>query len=441
MSGHLTEKIIKLFLERKLDQSEIVATARHIAVCDDCRQKLSEARDISASVRYLDATLQSVIALQNHLSYEQLEAYIDESLKQSENEKVKRHLADCAACAKEANELSLLRDNLSVYPNTVQSVSAVVIHEDSVWQKLIAFLQIKPLQIAGLAIVVLLFATTVIFVYRITKKPVELANTSNSNQTQVANTNATPSVNNNQKDTKAQTVNSNQESDKTDEKKNTNINSEESRTPLVTKNNQKEQLIFSAYNDVVRKALSRQEIVLPYVVNELKGRESRLMGSKDSQEKFDLVSPYGTVVQTSRPTFRWQPLEGAKSYTVYLLNSNFEVVEKSGKLTNESWTTTRKLKRGQTFVWQVVAYKDGKEIASPVSPAREARFKVLDRKKFLNLKRFAQSEKNNHLTLGIIYAHLGLLDDAERELEFAIQKQQSPLLAKKLLQNFNAVRH
>jgi hypothetical protein len=164
------------------------------------------------------------------------------------------------------------------------------------------------------------------------------------------------------------------------------------------------------------------------------------MGQNDSPEKFNLLSPYGTVVQAPRPTFRWKALDGANGYTVYVLNTDFEIVEKSGMLTGASWTATRPLRGGQTFVWQVVALKDGKEITSPAAPAKEARFKVLDRKTFQTLQRFAQNNKNNHLTLGIIYGHYGLLDDAERELEAATRRQQSPELARKLLENVKAMR-
>jgi predicted anti-sigma-YlaC factor YlaD len=436
MLEHLTEKTIELFLARKLNPNELVDATRHVAVCDACRQKLSEAKGVSASVRYLNTDLQSAITPQNHLSYEQLEAYVDESLKQSENEKVNQHLADCAACAKEARELAQLRDNLSAYPNTAPSVRNIVAtQKENFWKKLTAFLQIKPLQAVGFAAAVLLLTVTMILVYRTMRKPSDVANTNNANQSQTANANITTPTNKNQNDTRARTINSNQQPDK----KNENIGGRQ-RTPLVAKNNQGEQVAFSAYDNVVKQTVSRQTIVLPSVVKDLNGRESRLMGNNDSTEKFNLLSPYGTVVQNSRPTFRWQPLNGANSYTVYLLNTDFEVVEKSRTLTNESWTATQPLRRGKTFVWQVVAEKNGKEIAAPVAPAKEARFKVLDRKTFQKLQRFAQSKKNNHLTLGIIYAHHGLLDDAERELETAIASQQSPELARKLLQNLKAMR-
>ena len=434
MSEHLTEKTIELFLARKLKPNELVDATRHIAVCDACRQKLSEKKDILTSVRYLNADLQSAIVSHNHLSYEQLEAYVDESLKHSEREKVNQHLADCNACAKEAREFAELRDNLSTYPNIAPSVITVNgAQEETFWKKLFAFFQIKSMQAAGFAVAVLLLTATAILVYWTMRKPSEVANTNNTNQPQTANVNITtpPKSNqNNQDDTRTQITNSNKESNKNDEEKNANTGGPQ-RAPLVA---------TSAYDNVVKQTISRQTIQSPAVLKDLNGRESTLMGQNDSREKFNLLSPYGTVVQNSRPTFHWKALDGANGYTVYLLNIDFEVVEKSGTLTNESWTATRPLRRGQTFVWQVVANKDGKEIAAPAAPAKEARFKVLDGKTFQELQRFAQSNKNNHLTLGIIYAHHGLLDDAERELEAASQTQQSLELARKLLQEIKAMR-
>jgi hypothetical protein len=56
------------------------------------------------------------------------------------------------------------------------------------------------------------------------------------------------------------------------------------------------------------------------------------------------------------------------------------------------------------------------------------------------IQQFAQDNQDNHLALGIIYAHHGLLDEAERQLSSAATGKQSPELARKFLRDIKAMR-
>jgi hypothetical protein len=176
-------------------------------------------------------------------------------------------------------------------------------------------------------------------------------------------------------------------------------------------------------------------------LKDLNGKAVTLLGPSDRTQRFDLLAPRGTVVESARPMLRWRSLSGAENYQVYVLNAQFDVIQESGPLNENSWTVTRPLDRGQTYIWQVVAMKDGKQFNSPVAPAREVRFKVLDSVSEQAIRRFAQDNRDNHLALGIIYAHYGLIDDAERELTTSIRlSQSSPNLALKFLQDVKAMR-
>ena len=98
------------------------------------------------------------------------------------------------------------------------------------------------------------------------------------------------------------------------------------------------------------------------------------------------------------------------------------------------------LKRGEVYVWQVTATKDGLEITSPSAPMPEARFKILEKAKAGELQRLAKEYRDSHLILGAIYAHNGLLDEAEREFQMALNKNQDADKARKLLQSLKALR-
>jgi hypothetical protein len=83
-------------------------------------------------------------------------------------------------------------------------------------------------------------------------------------------------------------------------------------------------------------------------------------------------------------------------------------------------------------LWQVTATKDGKKISAPVTPAPQAKFKILDdvhNEELLSAKR---ALANYHLGLGVLYARVGLLDEAERE--FQAQLRATP--RSEITQNF-----
>ncbi len=50
-------------------------------------------------------------------------------------------------------------------------------------------------------------------------------------------------------------------------------------------------------------------------------------------------------------------------------------------------------------------------------PAPEAKFKVLEQSQANELERIKKTAANSPLTLGVLYAQAGLLNDAEREFE------------------------
>ncbi len=433
MSEHLDKNRTELFLSRRLKPDELLEATRHLAVCDACQSNLKSARDISTSTAFIARDLQKTFQpKQTHLNYEELEAFVNETLKQSEKEKVKKHLSLCTVCDTDAKELILMRDNLSIYPNAAVAIQPIQENE-SFFKKIFGSFGVLSFQTLGLAAALLFVMLLVSFLFWRSAKPPEMANGNNKNQPEFANTN-NPTNSNEKKEEQAQT-NTNQEPQNKNvpEKKPEIAKKEDKEEPKKTND-------YSELDNVVAESIQKQSVNTPSSLNDLNSRESTLMGSNDGAEKFILFTPQGTVVQSVRPTFRWQSLEGAEGYTVYLLDTNFNLLQKSELIKVENWTATKPLKRGQTYIWQVIANKDGKEITSPVAPAKEARFKVLEGKKNNELQGYLKTKKNNHLALGIVFAHKGLLDEAERELKLAINAGQQFSLAQKLLSEIKEIR-
>ena len=155
---------------------------------------------------------------------------------------------------------------------------------------------------------------------------------------------------------------------------------------------------------------------------------------------FLVVEPIGKVLIADRPAFRWSTLDGAANYVVEVYDERFNLVATSAEVTTNSWTAARPLSRGVVYSWQVKASKDGKEFSSPRPPAPQAKFRILDQAKANELAEARRNYASSHLTLGLLYAQAGLLDEAEQELRSLQKGNPNSALVLQLLANVQAMR-
>ena len=171
------------------------------------------------------------------------------------------------------------------------------------------------------------------------------------------------------------------------------------------------------YERAVLAALTTRRLQLPPILATLAGVSPTRRGAGGEAAAFKLLGPAATVILTDRPTFRWEPLAAATSYTVTVVDSDFNEVATSRPLSATEWTVPRAMKRGEVYSWQVRAHRGGEEIVVPPPTAPEARFKILERRKAAELARINESVKDSPLALAVICAANGLVGEAARELE------------------------
>jgi hypothetical protein len=195
-----------------------------------------------------------------------------------------------------------------------------------------------------------------------------------------------------------------------------------------------------AYQQMVKYAITHQRLEKSSLLAGLNRSEGPMMGGNNGDQQFFVTEPIGKALLTERPTFRWSPLQGATSYTVKVYDEKFNLVISSPPLTTHSWTTPQPFDRGGLYSWQVKANKDGQEFASPRPPAPQANFRILDQTTANEIAHARRAYASSHLTLGLLYAQAGLLDEAEGELR-ALQKSNptSPLV-RRWLANVQAMR-
>lgn len=195
-----------------------------------------------------------------------------------------------------------------------------------------------------------------------------------------------------------------------------------------------------AYQQMVKEALTTQRLERSASLTGLHSSANVLRGSDEQGNTFALLQPVGKVVRTPRPMFRWSSLAGASSYVIEIYDAQFNLVASGPRLTKTNWTATQSLPRDQIFSWQVKAEKDGQEIKAPQANAPQATFRVLSQTKANELAQAQRKFGASHLTLGLLYAEAGLLDEAEQEFRALQKANPSSPLARRLLANVRALR-
>lgn len=192
------------------------------------------------------------------------------------------------------------------------------------------------------------------------------------------------------------------------------------------------ELLAAPQQQYVEAALAAGVARPPDFLADLRGRNEVLMGPS-AAPTFAVIDPLATAIVTDRPTFKWQPLEGAESYEVLVADASLRPVMTSAPLSAPSWTPERPLARGQVYAWQVTARRRGERITSPVAPAPLAKFQVVDGATAATLSRVSEQRPESHLLLGILYAQAGVRDEATRHLFLVPSNDPSIAVARRTL--------
>jgi hypothetical protein len=196
----------------------------------------------------------------------------------------------------------------------------------------------------------------------------------------------------------------------------------------------------SSVQQKVRAALQAGKLEPPSALAQLATRPGTLLGASGNGLPFRLIGPVGEVVSSEQPTLRWHALAGAQSYTVSVADVDLNEVATSPALSATEWRISKPLKAGGIYSWQVTALKDGLKITSPVLPAPQAKFKVVDRSTSEMLQQAQRTYPDSHLTLAVLYAEAGFLDEAERELRVLARDNPHAAIAQKLLRQVQSMR-
>ena len=453
-SEHLSAQSVELYRRRVMSPGELLAADGHLATCEDCCRRAGETLQADAVVSGLRANLRAGAAgvESDHLSYEQIAALVDDEIGDAEREALESHLEICAPCTEEVNDLRAFRpEALGALARKSASVTLPTLQE-KIWS---FWPTTRPTWrgsvTAALALLFVSASVTLFLAWRATRPATTEVAESPSRPVGVEGPRAPAEASPESKSDISQ-GDSNTENIVSSASPRPEVPADDSQIVLALNDGGGRVTLDASGNvgglgslppsskQAVKQALTTGRVEVPPGLLELIGTKGTLLGTTGQGVAFSLLSPLGTVIRTERPTLRWRPLNGATSYTVAVLDSDFNAVATSPPLTGTEWTPPRALKRGGVYSWQVTAVKDGREMISPSAPAPEARFKVLEKAKADELRSVETAGANSHLARGTLYARAGLLDDAERELRALLAANPKSPTAQKLLQSLQAIR-
>jgi len=422
MTEHPSKTELAGYADQTLSANELLRVDTHLSKCDECYREMKEHLNIDqAGVSLAEALAGN--GHDDHLTYGQLAAYVDGSLGNVEREIADVHAGACELCSAQLDDLRKINAGLTAEP-----VPQVLSRPDF-WESITNTISLKW-AVPVFAALMLVFGWIIWPTTQ--KKPAdEVAVITNpaDQHVQVPANVPEPPVDN--------TANAN--------------GVEPARHPAVTLVDAGGKIELDdagnlsgvnagRFTPALKAVLSGGDIQVSPDARKLRSSAGVLMGGGNDGVPFKLAGPVGRVVETDRPRFSWQAMAGAESYVVTIYDGNFNRVAASPALKQTSWAANTPLRRGATYKWQVTAIKDSQEIKSPVRPAPDAQFKVIDAASANEIAAAKRQTGNSHLLLGMAYAKAGLIADAEREFQALLKQNPGSEVARRLLNKVKAAR-
>ncbi len=436
--GHLTENQIEDYGRQGLSAAELLSVSDHLGVCESCRGQVERTLEGDAAFFALRSEVfgppagtpssQGVM----HPTADRIAEYVDGMQTGEERQIIEDHLSCCEQCALAVNDLRAFKNQIAPTLNREYQPASVRATSESWKHRLLALLPgpfaRSPLAFSSaLAVLLLMVIGWVVWQAQKGKdmKPevVTVTPSPSLSPPLVATPSPVPAP-------------------------------DEAAAPVVAELNDGGGRVMldrdgklsgaenlpPAYQRIVRDTLTNQRLARSSLLAGLNRPGSSLMGSDEQGNKFSVIEPIGKVIVSDRPTFRWSKLEGATAYVIEVYDEKFNLVAASPQVSENSWTVPQPLKRGEVKSWQVKAIKDGQEIKSPRPPAPQAKFRILDQRRANELAHAQRGYASSHLTLGLLYAEAGLLDQAEKEFRALQKANPDSALAGRLLSQVKNLR-
>jgi hypothetical protein len=439
--AHLQEFELRRYRRRQMEPDELLSANDHLAACDECYDDFGGEVLLESTYRFARSSMDHRDhrdrLISEHPSYGQMAAYVDGQSSEAARKETGDHLASCAQCREDVHELMQLRDELRAGGEVTPALRAETRQSPANRPAVRLPLEIAAVATAFIAGGWLLSSNLRGRVDDLSRETIELRRTNQELRHEIEHK-ALPE--------KAAT-------DKPAEPPGSSatipFNTGPTGRLVVALKDGGRRVTLDAsgnvegydslpprYLGMIREALKtgRVAMALPLSVPAVSLRGTPKTG--DQSTAFGLVSPIATSVIEIQPLLRWEPLSGATSYSVAVYGRNYQEVLAAKDIRGTEWRVSRALTRGDTYLWQVTAFKDGKEVVSPGSADAEARFRVIGKTQAAEIEQAKRRWGDSSLLLGLIYARAGLQEEAAEKFRALREANPSSALVGQLAQAF-----
>ena len=118
MDAHLSEGQFERYRQRRMSPAELLTADDHLAMCEACRRRLGDRQSLEAAAAAIQSDFRAAeCATTEHLSYEQLAAYLDNEITDLDREILESHLENCRSCADEERDLREFAARMAGHPS------------------------------------------------------------------------------------------------------------------------------------------------------------------------------------------------------------------------------------------------------------------------------------------------------------------------------------
>jgi hypothetical protein len=295
MPEHLSEYQLKGYRDRTLPEGELIAVDAHLGGCNPCRNALAAFAREKSSQAVISGIDQARF---RHLSYEQMDDWVEDRLEPADRELVMAHIGLCPPCAR---QLIAYQEYASVMATPVKTGVHLAKEKAAAKQSFWSFLK-QPQYALGAAALIAFFII------------VPWSRHSAPEQTGAILAPASTAV-----ESTVPTRNS----------------------PLI------DQALNAAELDSLPDTLRAGA---KEVVSDSSVRPESLKGLEPNGDMV-LEYPFSETVAETQPGFRWKSF-GDSSYTVSLSDSR-GLISRRGGLTDTRWTPSTALTRNRVYTWEV----------------------------------------------------------------------------------------
>lgn len=458
---------------RTLPAAELVAATAHMAECAACHEQFRAIIERRRNHAPISFSLAPEVWLQHeHLDYELLQTFTENTLPAEEREIVGLHLALCARCREDVRSLQAFQRVIAPELKIAYAPAGVSVEGEPRLSLIDRFAQwLRPPVYAAAAICVVLLAIGAFWwLWRnpnattqqagLRPTPDMTANAGNGNnnvppqvrttaspltpapptpETQPNNPAITPQTTTGRNSKPSPPASQPGAGQLTGKQPLTRTPTGQGSTTLANDAAPDIAALPAATRQEIATVLQSQRLEKPQVLAELAGGPATLRGNNEEKQSFRLLSPVSQVTLEARPVFRWEGLPAAAGYRVFVLDGQGQEVAASPDLpaNQTDWQPATPLPAGATYSWAVVARVEGKEVVAPAASQPEVKFHILATEQARTLTALQQKTRS-HLALGVIYARAGLLSEAKRELQLYLKQQPQSAVARKLLRQIQS---